>query len=158
MAEIPAAAVTAATRAIVATAHDFGADGLVAIDYAKAARAAVGAAAPYFRHQVTQAAIDNVQHLAEAAQAKVAEHAHDTGYLQGVSDGTAAERERMRTELAADQTSDHAPIESMYGTVCRTCVCWQDAPVAEGGETEFGIAIPAAWPCRVVQILDGEPS
>jgi hypothetical protein len=96
MAEIPAAAVTAATRAIVATAHDFGADGLVAIDYAKAARAAVGAAAPYFRHQVTQAAIDNVQHLAAAAQAKVAEHAHDVGYLQGVSEGTEAERERIR--------------------------------------------------------------
>jgi hypothetical protein len=93
MAEIPAAAITAATRAIVAIAEDFGAGGLVAIDYAKAARAAVEAAAPYFRHQVTQAAIDNVQHLAEAAQAKVAEHAYDLGYLKGVSEGTEAERE-----------------------------------------------------------------
>jgi hypothetical protein len=101
VAEIPAAAITAATRAIVAIADDFGADGLVAIDYAKAARAAVEAATPYFRHQVTQAAIDNVQHLVEAAQAKVAEHAYDLGYLKGVSEGTEAERERI-IRLAED--------------------------------------------------------
>lgn len=53
--------------------------------------------------------------------------------------------------IIGEQTCDHAPTESMYGTVCRTCVDWQDAPVADGGETEFGIAIPQAWPCRVAR-------
>ena len=64
---------------------------------------------------------------------------------------------RIAREVAAkrriigEQTSDHAPIESIYGTVCRTCVAWQDAPLADGGETEFGIAIPQSWPCRVAR-------
>lgn len=56
-----------------------------------------------------------------------------------------------RRRLIGEQTSDHAPIESIYGTACRTCVTWQDAPLAEGGETEFGIAIPQDWPCRVAR-------
>lgn len=49
-------------------------------------------------------------------------------------------------------SSDHAPVESIYGTVCRTCVDWLDAPFAEGGETEFGIAIPKQWPCSAARI------
>jgi hypothetical protein len=53
--------------------------------------------------------------------------------------------------IIGEQTSDHAPIESIYGTTCRTCVTWQDAPLADGGETEFGIAIPENWPCRVAR-------
>lgn len=53
--------------------------------------------------------------------------------------------------IIGSQTSDHAPVETMYGLCCRTCVDWQDAPVAEGGETEFGIAIPQQWPCRVAR-------
>ena len=66
----------------------------------------------------------------------------------------ADERERIRKELAADQMADHAPIESIYGLCCRTCVGWLDAPMADGSETEFGIAIPAPWPCRVVRALE----
>ena len=53
--------------------------------------------------------------------------------------------------IIGEQTWDHAPVESMYGLSCRTCVAWQDAPLAEGGETEFGIAIPESWPCRVAR-------
>jgi hypothetical protein len=68
-----------------------------------------------------------------------------------------AERERIRGLLAADQMADHAPIESMYGLSCRTCVAWQDAPVADGGETEFGIAIPEQWPCPVARALEVGP-
>jgi len=64
-----------------------------------------------------------------------------------------AERERIRHELAGDQLADHAPIESIYGLTCRTCVSWQDAPLADGGETEFGIAIPEQWPCHVARAL-----
>lgn len=66
---------------------------------------------------------------------------------------------RVLREVAAkraiigQQTSDHAPVESVYGLVCRTCVDWQDAPWAEGGETEFGIAIPQAWPCGVARAV-----
>lgn len=63
----------------------------------------------------------------------------------------AAREVAARRRLIGEQTSDHAPIESIYGTVCRTCVTWQDAPLAEGGETEFGIAIPQDWPCRVAR-------
>jgi len=71
--------------------------------------------------------------------------------------GYASLSARIAREIAAkraiigEQTSDHAPIESIYGTTCRTCVTWQDAPLADGGETEFGIAIPVAWPCRVAR-------
>jgi hypothetical protein len=64
--------------------------------------------------------------------------------------GAAAERERIRSELAADQMADHAPIESAYGLTCRTCVAWQD----DEGACEFGIAIPEAWPCRVARVLE----
>lgn len=46
---------------------------------------------------------------------------------------------------------EHLPIESMYGLACGRCVSWQDAPLAEGGETEFGIAIPDPWPCVPVR-------
>jgi hypothetical protein len=53
--------------------------------------------------------------------------------------------------LVGEQTSEHTPIESMYGLTCRTCVTWQDAPLVEGGETEFGIAIPQPWPCGVAR-------
>lgn len=58
---------------------------------------------------------------------------------------------RAKRPIIGEQTCDHAPIESMYGTVCRTCVDWQDAPWDDGGETEFGIAIPQTWPCRVAR-------
>jgi hypothetical protein len=60
---------------------------------------------------------------------------------------------RSRREIAARravigrQTSDHAPVETMYGLCCRTCVNWQD----DEGAHEFGIAIPVAWPCRVAR-------
>jgi hypothetical protein len=60
---------------------------------------------------------------------------------------------RARRELAAaravigSQESDHAPVETMYGLCCRTCVNWQD----DEGAHEFGIAIPVAWPCRVAR-------
>jgi hypothetical protein len=63
----------------------------------------------------------------------------------------AGERERLRAELAGDQTADHAPIESVYGLTCRTCVAWQD----DEGAHEFGIAIPEQWPCRVARALEG---
>lgn len=66
-----------------------------------------------------------------------------------------AERQRLAAampSLAGEQASDHAPIESIYGTTCRTCVTWQDAPLAEGGETEFGIAVPQKWPCRAAEL------
>ena len=53
--------------------------------------------------------------------------------------------------IIGSQTSDHAPVETMYGLCCRTCVDWQDAPLADGGETEFGIAIPHQWPCKVAR-------
>jgi hypothetical protein len=49
--------------------------------------------------------------------------------------------------LVGEQTSDHAPIESVYGIVCRTCVGWLD----DEGVSEFGIAIPVAWPCGVAR-------
>lgn len=64
---------------------------------------------------------------------------------------------RARREVTAvravigRQESDHAPVETMYGLCCRTCVDWQDAPLADGGETEFGIAVPHQWPCRVAR-------
>lgn len=53
--------------------------------------------------------------------------------------------------IISSQTSDHAPVDSMYGLCCRTCVDWQDAPVSDGGESEFGIAIPHRWPCKVAR-------
>lgn len=53
------------------------------------------------------------------------------------------------TEIFGEQTSDHAPVESMYGTCCRTCVAWQD----DEGATEFGIAIPEQWPCPTARYL-----
>lgn len=53
--------------------------------------------------------------------------------------------------IIGSQTSDHAPVETMYGLCCRTCVDWQDAPLADDGETEFGIAIPQQWPCKVAR-------
>ena len=60
MSEIPAEAIIAAAKAIVAIADDFGSGDLVAIDYATAARAAVEAAAPLIvshREAVTAGAI-----------------------------------------------------------------------------------------------------
>lgn len=47
--------------------------------------------------------------------------------------------------------AEHLPVESIYGLACGRCVSWQDAPLAEGGETEFGIAIPDPWPCVPVR-------
>jgi hypothetical protein len=47
--------------------------------------------------------------------------------------------------------AEHTPIESIYGLTCGRCVTWQDAPLAEGGETEFGIAVPDPWPCLPVR-------
>ena len=52
--------------------------------------------------------------------------------------------------------AEHEPIESIYGTCCVVCVDWQDAPLADGGETEFGIAIPRDWPCPPVRQLGTE--
>jgi hypothetical protein len=60
---------------------------------------------------------------------------------------------RVLREVAAkraiigQQTSDHAPVETIYGLCCRTCVDWQD----DKGAHEFGIAIPHQWPCRVAR-------
>jgi hypothetical protein len=53
---------------------------------------------------------------------------------------------RSLASLVGEQTSDHAPIESVYGTVCRTCVTWLSDDYETG---EFGIAIPVQWPCGV---------
>jgi hypothetical protein len=61
-------------------------------------------------------------------------------------DLTLREVEAKRLVLA-----EHAPVESIYGLVCKRCVSWQDAPWADGGETEFGIAIPDPWPCLPVR-------
>lgn len=61
--------------------------------------------------------------------------------------------DRARREIAARpaiigrQESDHAPVETVYGVTCRTCVDWLD----DEGAREFGIAIPQAWPCRVAK-------
>lgn len=61
--------------------------------------------------------------------------------------------DRARGDIAAKraiigrQESDHAPVETAYGTTCRTCVDWLD----DEGAHEFGIAIPQAWPCRVAR-------
>jgi hypothetical protein len=61
--------------------------------------------------------------------------------------------DRARGEIAAKraiigrQESDHAPVQTIYGLTCRTCVDWQD----DEGAHEFGIAIPVAWPCRVAR-------
>jgi len=57
-----------------------------------------------------------------------------------------AEADAKRLVLAG-----HLPVESIYGLTCKRCVSWQDAPLAEGGETEFGIAIPDPWPCLPVR-------
>ena len=57
-----------------------------------------------------------------------------------------AEADAKRLVLAG-----HLPVESAYGLTCKRCVSWQDAPMAEGGETEFGIAIPDPWPCLPVR-------
>lgn len=54
---------------------------------------------------------------------------------------------KAKRAIVGQQISDHAPIESIYGTVCRTCVDWQD----DDGAHEFGIAIPHPWPCRVAR-------
>lgn len=62
------------------------------------------------------------------------------------------ELEAIRATISR-QVSDHAPVETMYGLCCRTCVDWRDAPLADGGETEFGIAIPHQWPCRVARSI-----
>jgi hypothetical protein len=62
-------------------------------------------------------------------------------------------RDRIWREIAAKRAilAEHLPVESIYGVACGRCVSWQDAPLAEGGETEFGIAIPDPWPCVPVR-------
>jgi hypothetical protein len=45
----------------------------------------------------------------------------------------------------------HLPVESICGLTCKRCVSWSDAPWGEGGETEFGIAVPDPWPCLPVR-------
>lgn len=52
--------------------------------------------------------------------------------------------------------NEHEPIDSVYGLCCVVCVDWRDAPLADGGETEFGIAIPRRWPCPPVRRLGDE--
>lgn len=52
------------------------------------------------------------------------------------------EVEAVRSVIG-DQTSLHAPVDSIYGVTCRTCVRWHD----DEGAHEFGIAIPESWPC-----------
>lgn len=70
----------------------------------------------------------------------------DCGYPARVRRDVEAKR-----AIIGDQTSDHAPVETQYGLCCRTCVDWTDTPVVDGGETEFGIAIPQLWPCKVAR-------
>lgn len=62
-------------------------------------------------------------------------------------------KDRIWRELAAKRAvlAEHLPIVSIYGLTCKRCVSWQDAPLADGGETEFGIAIPDPWPCLPVR-------
>lgn len=61
--------------------------------------------------------------------------------------------EERLADIAAKRATlaEHHPIESIYGTVCAVCVDWQDVPFADGGETEFGIAIPRDWPCPEIR-------
>jgi hypothetical protein len=47
--------------------------------------------------------------------------------------------------------AEHEPFVSIYGMTCGRCVSWRDSPWADGGETEFGIAIPDPWPCVPVR-------
>jgi hypothetical protein len=60
---------------------------------------------------------------------------------------------RMLAEADAKRAvlAEHLPVESMYGLVCKRCVSWQTPPWADGGETEFGIAISDPWPCLPVR-------
>jgi hypothetical protein len=71
---------------------------------------------------------------------------------EALAAGARDERDRIRNRLAADQTADHAPADSDYGVVCRTCVTWHDSE----GAHEFGIALPVLWPCPVAQALEPE--
>jgi hypothetical protein len=72
-------------------------------------------------------------------------HAHDVGYLQGVSEGTEAERKRVLSKLL----ERHRPVGGEWGQSCGTC--W-----TKGGSK-------AAWPCAEslaigALLLDGEPT
>lgn len=65
-----------------------------------------------------------------------------------IYDPDRARRENAATRaVIGRQESDHAPVETVYGVTCRTCVDWHD----DEGAHEFGIAIPVAWPCRVAR-------
>lgn len=63
----------------------------------------------------------------EAAAPLIAGHAHDLGYLQGVSEGTAAERERVR-QLANDHEAHCSHCDE-----CREPVSFAD--LLEGGDS-----------------------
>jgi hypothetical protein len=69
-------------------------------------------------------------------------------YLLTQTPGRTLDEITATRKIIGQQTSDHAPVETMYGLCCRTCVSWQDS----GEETEFGIAIPHPWPCRVARV------
>jgi len=92
---------------------------------------------------------DMVQDLAHGCVV-IYEYEQRDGLLDHIArydpDRTLAEIAAKRLVFAA-----HAPIESIYGLTCARCVTWQDAPLADGGETEFGIAVPDPWPCLPVR-------
>ena len=44
----------------------------------------------------------------------------------------------------------HVPVQDGTRVTCKVCVTWEDDPF--DGETEFGIALPVAWPCMTLEI------
>jgi hypothetical protein len=59
-------------------------------------------------YRLARAVLDRLAPLVDAER----EDVHDLGYIQGVSEGTAAERERVRghlTALASELESEHKP-------------------------------------------------
>jgi hypothetical protein len=76
---------------------------------------------------------------------------HSWADVEAMCDSRLADIALKRAILA-----EHEPIESIYGVCCVVCVDWQDVPLAYGGETEFGIAIPRRWPCPPVRLLAAE--
>ena len=115
-----------------------------------AAIAAAAAACPFVNRDALARALEAAQpHIAWQATVAERELCHAAAWRQAAA-AVYAERDRIRQELAGDQTADHAPIESDHGLTCRTCVAWQD----DEGMHEFGIAIPEPWPCHVARALD----
>lgn len=116
---------------------------------AQAAAAAADGAAEW--HQVVPGSFGGVedargqQVVYDEGAPSPSEAAHIARY-----DPARALREIPGKRLVLDE---HLPIESIYGLTCKRCVSWQDAPLAEGGETEFGIAIPDPWPCVPVRAV-----